>query len=57
MSGPKLDSQGIQGILRQNQVKLKKRRTSVVVVGFVVVGSIDIESDIVVGSDGSQCHI
>ena len=24
MSGPKLDSQGIQGILRQNQVKLKK---------------------------------
>ena len=28
MSGPKLDSQGIQGILRQNQVKLKKRLLS-----------------------------
>ena len=24
MSGPKLDSQGIQGILRQNPMKLKK---------------------------------
>ena len=28
-----------------------------VVVGFVVVGSFDVGSDIVVGSDGSQCHI